>query len=102
MLNSPFSSDSVYVCSSSDIWNEVESLSNGSFENISERRKRDNVVSKNGSSSIYDDNSMWQIKSDSIQYAILFFESKFKVWKIQLRLINWAMNFLNFITDGRF
>ena len=59
VLNSLFSCDPIYLCSSSIFWNEVEALSDNFFENISEKGKRDDVVSENGSSSVDDDNSLW-------------------------------------------
>ena len=43
VLNSPFSQDPVYVCSSEDFWNQVEALTNDSFEDISEQLRRDDA-----------------------------------------------------------
>ena len=46
VLNSPFSQDPDYVCSSEDFWNQVEALTNDSFEDISEQLRRDDAEPK--------------------------------------------------------
>ena len=49
IINSPFTNLSIYVCSSSDFEDGVESLSDDSFNNISEQREGDEKEPENSS-----------------------------------------------------